>query len=228
MSTGDRGETKQRLRAAAAALFAERGFHGATMRDLAERGGVNLAASHYHYGSKRDLYLEVLREQFAAVRSELERSGAALPARGLRQLGRDALIELLRLRSRVMLTMLIGTPPALHGALMQREMCDPSEALPVIVDEFLQPMMLDLQRILTLLAPGLKPATIERCAFSIVGQAMFYQITRPALQRMKNIDSYPANFIATTADHIVEFSLGGLERLAEEQNKRSRRKRGEE
>ncbi|HYD47994.1 MAG TPA: TetR family transcriptional regulator, partial [Terriglobales bacterium] len=73
MGTSASGETKDRLLAAAATLFAERGFHGTTMRQLAERGGVNLAASHYHYGSKRDLYLQVLRGQFADIRAELER-----------------------------------------------------------------------------------------------------------------------------------------------------------
>src|SRR2546422_4120500 len=34
----------------------------------------------------------------------------------------------------------IGPPPGLHGTLMQREMCDPSEALPVIVEEFIRPV----------------------------------------------------------------------------------------
>src|SRR5256885_3785765 len=44
-----------------------------------------------------------------------------------------SLVDLLRARIKVMLDLLIGPPPGLHGTLMQREMCDPSEALPVIV-----------------------------------------------------------------------------------------------
>ena len=53
--------------AAASALFAERGFHGTTVRDIAQRARVNLAAGHYHFGSKETLYLEVLRVQFADI-----------------------------------------------------------------------------------------------------------------------------------------------------------------
>ena len=58
-------ETRTRLLEAGAALFAAQGFHGTTVREIAERAGVNLAAGHYHFGSKRELYLEVFRAHFA-------------------------------------------------------------------------------------------------------------------------------------------------------------------
>lgn len=73
--------TRQRLIAAASELFAERGFHGTTARDIARRARVNLAAGHYHCGSKKELYLEVLREQFATIRAVLARRGGARCAR---------------------------------------------------------------------------------------------------------------------------------------------------
>jgi AcrR family transcriptional regulator len=41
-------------------LFAARGFHGASMDDLAEAAGVTKPVLYQHFGSKRDLYLEVL------------------------------------------------------------------------------------------------------------------------------------------------------------------------
>ena len=40
--------TKHRLLAAATELFAEHGFHGTTIRDIAARAGVNVAAGNYH------------------------------------------------------------------------------------------------------------------------------------------------------------------------------------
>ena len=88
------GETKARVIAAASALFAEHGLRGTSVRDIAERAGVNLAAAHYHFGSKEDLYFEVLRAQFEAVNRALARRGARLPA--ARRLARRALIALLR------------------------------------------------------------------------------------------------------------------------------------
>ena len=74
--SGAANETKGRVIAAASALFAERGFHGTTARDIARRATVNVAAGHYHFGSKEALYLEVLRAQFADMTATLEARGA--------------------------------------------------------------------------------------------------------------------------------------------------------
>ena len=73
--SGAANETKGRVIAAASALFAERGFHGTTARDIARRATVNVAAGHYHFGSKEALYLEVLRAQFADMTATLEARG---------------------------------------------------------------------------------------------------------------------------------------------------------
>ena len=104
-------ETRQRVIDAASGLFAERGFHGTTARDIAERAGVNLAAAHYHFGSKESLYLEVLRAQFDTITATLERRGARLATVGARPT-RAALEGLLRARVLAMLELLLGPPLA--------------------------------------------------------------------------------------------------------------------
>ena len=205
--------TKDRLLAAASELFAERGFHRTTVRDIAARARVNVAAGHYHYGSKRALYLAVLRAQFADVRATLRARGAAVPEGELRGLSRRQLAALLRTRVNVMLDLLIGPPPGLHGTLMHREMCDPSEALPVIVDEFILPMTGEMRSIAARLAPGAERKTVERCVFSVVGQALFYRFSMPAMLRILDVPAYPRGLVRELAAHITEFSLGGMERV---------------
>jgi AcrR family transcriptional regulator len=214
--------TRERLLAAAAALFAERGFHGTKVRAIAARAGVNLAAGNYHYGSKKALYLEVLRAQFAAIQAEFERHGAR-PAGDLTRLTRTALEQVLRRRARVMLNLLLGPPPSLHATLMQREMCDPSEALPVIVGEFILPMLRETEAIIAQLAPGLDAQQIQHCAFSIMGQALFYRFSMPATLRIWGMPEYPRGLSRTLAEHITEFSLGGLARVAGRRKRRPRR-----
>ena len=209
-----RRDTKDRLVAAATALFAERGFHGTTVRDIAERAGANVAAGNYHYGSKKALYLEVLRAQFAEVRALLDARGASPPPAQLARLDRPALVRVLRARVKVMLDMLIGPPPGVHGTLMQREMADPSEALPVIVAEFIRPMFDEMEAIVAQLAPELDRRSVERCVHSIVGQGLFYRNTMPALLEMFDVPGYPRGLAAELTDHITDFSLGGLEHLA--------------
>ena len=165
MATRTPDETRARLLDAAGRLFAEQGFHGTTVREIAHRAGVNLAASNYHFGSKRALYLAVLRAHFARIQTELRARGGA-PAPGeLDRLDAGGLERMLRARLDVMLTLLIGPPPGVYGRLMQREMMDPSEAMPVIVDEFIRPTMDEMEELLARLAPGFDRTTLERCAF---------------------------------------------------------------
>jgi AcrR family transcriptional regulator len=219
-------DTKDRLLAAAAGLFAERGFQRTTIRDIAARAGVNVAAGHYHYGSKRALYLEVLRAQFAAIRARLAAEGATPPPPGRGRPSRRAREARFRARVEVVLGLLIGPPPGMHGTLMQREMCDPSEALPVIVDEFIRPMVAEMAAIVGELAPGLDPGAVERAVFSVMGQALFYRFTMPATLRMLGLPAYPRGLARELAGHVSEFSLGGLARLARARPARRRGRRG--
>lgn len=57
------GSTKERILAAAEVLFAQRGFDGASLRQLTSAAGVNLAAVNYHFGSKEKLVEEVFRRR---------------------------------------------------------------------------------------------------------------------------------------------------------------------
>ena len=52
----------ERIRAAALGLFAERGFHGTGIRDLAERAGLSSATLYHYMGTKEDLLVRIMRE----------------------------------------------------------------------------------------------------------------------------------------------------------------------
>ena len=55
--------TRERILGAAEALFAERGFAGASLRQVTTAAKVNLAAVNYHFGSKDALIEEVFRRR---------------------------------------------------------------------------------------------------------------------------------------------------------------------
>ena len=59
--------TKERILAAAEALFAQRGFDGASLRQLTASAGVNLAAVNYHFGSKEKLVEQVFKRRLDAL-----------------------------------------------------------------------------------------------------------------------------------------------------------------
>lgn len=52
--------TKQKILETAEAAFAEKGFYGARVDEIAERAGVNKRMIYVHYGSKEELYITVL------------------------------------------------------------------------------------------------------------------------------------------------------------------------
>jgi len=54
-------DTKTQILDVAERLIAEKGFTGTTLRNIVSDAGVNLAAVHYHFGSKEELFRAVVR-----------------------------------------------------------------------------------------------------------------------------------------------------------------------
>ncbi len=67
-----RGDTASRILSTATRLFAAQGYDGTSTKDICEAAGVNIAAIHYHFGSKENLYHHII-EQFATERLDFAR-----------------------------------------------------------------------------------------------------------------------------------------------------------
>lgn len=80
-----KAQTRRELIEAAAATFARRGFHGASLEEIAREAGFSTGAVYWHFAGKDDLFLAVVEAyaveraaEYAAIR---ERSGGDLPER---------------------------------------------------------------------------------------------------------------------------------------------------
>src|SRR5690606_35095622 len=62
-----RGDSQAALLRAARVEFAERGYDAARVDRIAAAGGINKAMLYYHFGSKQQLYREILRDVFVTV-----------------------------------------------------------------------------------------------------------------------------------------------------------------
>ena len=67
-----RAETRARLLRSAVAVFAERGFYGASVEDIAERAGFTRGAFYSNFQSKDDVFLALLDHHIAAELRALE------------------------------------------------------------------------------------------------------------------------------------------------------------
>lgn len=99
-------ETRRRILDAAERIIADRGYPNVTVRAVTARAGVNLAAIHYHFGSREKLLHAVLERRFRQVGQEqirrLEGIEEAAPSDRRpdpRAILEAFLIPLLRLRS---------------------------------------------------------------------------------------------------------------------------------
>jgi AcrR family transcriptional regulator len=70
-----RAQTRERLMSAAREVFVRRGYHGASIYEIAEEAGYTIGALYAHFGGKEGLLLELLDRHFA---EQLERFTAQL------------------------------------------------------------------------------------------------------------------------------------------------------
>ena len=80
-------DTKQRILDTAERLFAEQGYDATSLRHIIAEAGVNLAAVHYHFGSKEDLLAGLVLRKIGPVNDarlamldEAERASAGSPS----------------------------------------------------------------------------------------------------------------------------------------------------
>lgn len=71
---------KDRLLDAAERLFAQRGYHGVSIRDITEAAGADVALVNYHFGTKRALLTRVFERRAEILnRERMERLAAVRP-----------------------------------------------------------------------------------------------------------------------------------------------------
>jgi AcrR family transcriptional regulator len=202
--------TERRLLEAAGEIFAEVGYRAATVRQICEKAGANIAAVNYHFGDKEGLYMAVLRsvpdahaEKFPADR------GLAPGATAGQRLA--AYIESLLNR------VFDEGRPGWHTKIMAREMIEPTRALDTLVADVALPVHHELAAIVReLLGSKAGEDAVRLCTLSILSQCVYYHHARSVLSRLYPEQEYGSQDIAMLADHITRFSQGALQQFTQE------------
>jgi AcrR family transcriptional regulator len=172
------GGTATRILDAAEALFAERGFAGVSVREIAGRVGLNQASIYNHFPSKQALYEAVLDRGFGPIRELLAGGAGGLdtPEAGERLL--EALID-----------HLWRTPHL--PKLVQREVLDGGDYLEQLADHWLKPIYEEGKRAMQAM-PGLADWPQEDLPLLILGMyhLLFGHFASAALlERLAGIDA---------------------------------------
>jgi AcrR family transcriptional regulator len=199
--------TRRHLLEAAADVFARVGFHAATVREICQLAGANIAAVNYHFGDKENLYHAVLKMTHDNALSKYPPDFGLTPGATPEQ----------RLRAFVhsfLLRIFSDGPSAQHGKLMAREMIEPTGALDNIVKESIRPMSNVLKSIVEDLISGKTDAqTVRLCSMSVVSQVLFYHTCRPVVQRLFPAAKFTPAALEQLAEHITQFSLAAIRRM---------------
>ena len=199
-------DTRQRLLEAAGEVFAERGFRDATIQEICRRADANIAAVHYHFGDKEQLYRAVIQysEQCAAESSSADAAPDTPAEKRLRAHIESFLLHLFD----------VGQPAWL-GKLIAREMAEPTPGLDVIVQEKFRGTYGRVEAIVReLLGPGASDDDVQACVLSVQGQCLFYRHCQPVLTRFFPDRSFGREEVPELARHIARFSLAGIRAIA--------------
>jgi len=210
-SESSKAETRQRLLDAAGQVFAEVGYQKATIRDICQRAGANLAAVNYHFRDKEGLYVAVAHyaQNCAAPQGLPSEIDVNAPPEKLLRMFVGTFLQRAMGRDRV----------AWYGKLMAREMSEPTGMLDRIIDEEIRPRAAILEGLVTrLIGPGHTQWRIRACMRSVVAQCVYYHLCRPVIERLHPEQKYEPADMEMLADHITAFALHGIRGLANEKD----------
>lgn len=214
MVTVTKETTKQRILDAAGPIFAKKGFRLATIREISEAAGANVAAVNYHFGDKRQLYAEVI----LSVREQRDRK-FPVPPWSAETCPRQKLYDFVF----TMLNRIAASQSApWEVQLISREVLEPSGACDDLVSEYFRPVFEELLSTIDQLhrqngsTQPLTQAQRLRMGYSIVGQCLFYRHGSEVTKRLTPVELQNEMTIEQLANHITAMSIAGINGFAQQ------------
>jgi TetR/AcrR family transcriptional regulator, regulator of cefoperazone and chloramphenicol sensitivity len=210
----DEQTTRRRLLEAAGQVFADRGFDGATGKEICERAGTNTAAINYYFGGMEGLY--------AAVAHEIPKCMVTVEALSAAVAGkRDARAKLEAVIGLLVRTLTGPAPSSWVFRFAAREWAAPSPVLDSLREKEMLPKTRILRNIVAELMelPEDHPAVARGCVSVLAPCFMLLISDRRMLKRAFPPFSFAAEDAPALVHHMVQFALAGLSAVAAEVRK---------
>jgi AcrR family transcriptional regulator len=194
-------DCRETLLGVAGEIFAERGYEAATIKEITDRAGVNVASVNYYFRDKLSLYIEVLRQGLHNWRLALPPECAALSPEE----------RLTRYIQSFMQTLLAVGPASWCGRLMIRELAQPTPALPQIVEEIIRPNFLLLRQLVADVARvSLEDETLRLLTHSVLAQCGHWKTSRAIFPYLWPDLRFDEATVRRITLHIAAFSIAGI------------------
>ncbi|WP_033221634.1 TetR/AcrR family transcriptional regulator [Kitasatospora phosalacinea] len=153
--------SRDRIVAAATALFAEHGYDGTTTRTIAAAAGLNVATVAYHVGGKADLYREVMRRAHEAERAAVDAALRGFGARAAADPARAAVAFADRYLDFCL------EQPHVPALWMRRWLADAAE-FAGLEEEYARPLLESVRDQLARALPGVSPERAELAVWTVL------------------------------------------------------------
>ena len=196
-------DVRSRILLAAGPVFADKGYRDATVRQICQEAGVNVAAVNYYFGDKERLYIETVK------RAHHPEEG---PEELLQWPPGTAPETKLRDYVEAFMTRMLSKRAPWQRQLMLREMLQPTVACRELVRTNIRARFGQLLQILgEILPPETPEYKRHQIGFSIIGQGMHYHVAGEVVTVLVGEEEQAGHYrIDELADHISQFSLAAM------------------
>ena len=190
---------RAKILAAAEALFAEHGFAGVGVRQIAAAAGVNGAMIHYYFGNKEGLYRAIIENAAMTVRGLIAEATASA----------QTLEERLTRFVKAYAGFLFGHP---HLArILSREMIAGGKHVFDILPKYVPTNYAMLRGAMAEAIQGgeLREIDVDLAPISLIGMIVVFQLIRPLIVHGLGNVKFDERFIERLAAHTVDLFLNG-------------------
>ena len=202
-------QTREKILTEAEALFADKGYHAVSVREITRRAACNLAAVNYHFGNKHNLYLEVFRSRCLPrakkVHNDFKKTVSAFTS--------PSPADIIQTLAAVFLGGAMTDEERFQQSqLVSRELAEPTEAFEIMANGAFKPLFEDVLICLQAALPHrIVPEKMVLSVSSIFSMIIHFNFARPMIS-LATGHVYDDDFKSKLIDHITDFALHGLSR----------------
>ena len=193
--------TEQKILEAARLVFTQKGFEGARMQEIADKGGINKALLHYYYRSKDKLFEGVFREAFfTMVPQVMDLLKSEMP-----------LFEKIRFFTSNYIEIFINNP-FIPGFVLHELSVNPKRIVDLLSNMGIQPALF-LDQIQAEIDKGIiKPIDPRNLLTNMLAMCIFPFVARPILQNIlfTNDEQAFAQFVEDRKKAVPEFIINAI------------------
>ena len=198
-------EKRRRILVSACRVFAEKGYHAASVADICRRAGANVAAVNYYFGDKATLYAEVWQAAYEkCVGPVFSEAGSKDPEEQLRLFIRSLIQHFTD-----------GGSQGEFTRLYLMELANPTGLISDLWHILVEPRRRVLLAIIrNIMGRTASDEQIIFCEISIISQCRSLLSIRRSDMEYLTGEVLSPELIQRLADHIADFSLAGIKAMS--------------